>query len=60
MKIAISAAETSGDLIASALVKSLLELQPDCQIEGLVGDKMIDDEFTVDFQLKTVIENNKP
>ena len=42
MKIAISAAETSGDLIASALVKSLLEVQPDCQIEGLVGDKMID------------------
>ena len=42
MKIAISAAETSGDLIASALVKSLLEYQPDCQIEGLVGDKMID------------------
>jgi len=42
MKIAISAAETSGDLIASALVKSLLEIEPDCQIEGLVGDKMID------------------
>ncbi|SVC67831.1 uncharacterized protein METZ01_LOCUS320685, partial [marine metagenome] len=42
MKIAISAAETSGDLIASALVKSLLEYQPDCQIEGLVGDKMSD------------------
>ena len=42
MKIAISAAETSGDLIASALVQSLLEIQPDCQIEGLVGDKMID------------------
>ena len=36
MKIAISAAETSGDLIASALVKSLLEYQSDCQIEGLV------------------------
>jgi len=42
MKIAISAAETSGDLIASDLVKSLLEYQPDCQIEGLVGDKMSD------------------
>ena len=42
MKIAISAAETSGDLIASALVRSLLECQPDCQIEGLVGDMMID------------------
>ena len=42
MRIAISAAETSGDLIASALVKSLLEYQPDCQIEGLVGDKMSD------------------
>ena len=42
MKIAISAAETSGDLIASAIVKSLLEYQPDCQIEGLVGDKMSD------------------
>ena len=42
MKIAISAAETSGDLIASSIVKSLLEYQPDCQIEGLVGDKMSD------------------
>ena len=43
MKIAISAAETSGDIIASALVKSLLEYQPDCQIEGLAGDKMSDE-----------------
>ncbi len=42
MKIAISAAETSGDIIASSIVKSLLEYQPDCQIEGLVGDKMTD------------------
>ena len=42
MKIAISATETSGDLIASSIVKSLLEYQPDCQIEGLVGDKMTD------------------
>jgi len=42
MKIAISAAETSGDIIASALVKSLLELKSDCQIEGLAGDKMSD------------------
>lgn len=40
MNIAISAAETSGDLVASALVHSLLKLQSDCQIEGLVGDKM--------------------
>ena len=40
MNIAISAAETSGDLVASALVQSLLKLQSDCQIEGLVGDKM--------------------
>ena len=43
MKIAISAAETSGDIIASTLVKSLLEYQPDCQIEGLAGDKMSDE-----------------
>jgi len=43
MKIAISAAETSGDIIASALVKSLLEYQPDCKIEGLAGDKMSDE-----------------
>jgi len=43
MKIAISAAETSGDIIASALVKSLIEYQPDCQIEGLAGDKMSDE-----------------
>ena len=38
----LGAAETSGDLIASTLVKSLLECQPDCQIEGLVGDNMSD------------------
>ena len=25
-----------------------------------LGDKMIDDEFTIDFQLKTVIKNSKP
>ncbi|MGE4570104.1 MAG: lipid-A-disaccharide synthase [Gammaproteobacteria bacterium] len=40
MKIAISAAETSGDLVASALVKSLLELNLECHIEGMAGDKM--------------------
>ncbi|MCS5591593.1 MAG: lipid-A-disaccharide synthase [Gammaproteobacteria bacterium] len=40
MKIAISAAETSGDLVASALIKSLLELNPECTIEGMAGDKM--------------------
>ena len=40
MKIAISAAETSGDLIGAALVKSLIELNPDCQIEGLAGEMM--------------------
>ena len=40
MKIAISAAEASGDLVASALVKSLLELNPRCNIEGMAGDKM--------------------
>lgn len=40
MNIAISAAETSGDLVASALVKSLLELNPKCNIEGMAGDKM--------------------
>ena len=42
MKIAISAAETSGDLIASSLVKSLKSYKPDYEIEGLVGDKMIE------------------
>ena len=40
MIIAISAAETSGDLVASALVKSLLESNSECQIEGMAGDKM--------------------
>jgi lipid-A-disaccharide synthase len=40
MKIAISAAETSGDLIGAALVKSLIELNPDCQIEGMAGEMM--------------------
>tara|TARA_B110000240_G_scaffold129077_1_gene143430 strand:+ start:1 stop:1086 length:1086 start_codon:yes stop_codon:yes gene_type:complete len=40
MKIAISAAETSGDLIASSLVSALKLYQPDYEIEGLAGDKM--------------------
>ncbi len=43
MKIAISAAETSGDLIGAALVKSLIALNPDCQIEGLAGEMMSDE-----------------
>ena len=42
MKIAISAAETSGDLIASSLVKSLKILKPKYEIDGLAGDKMIE------------------
>lgn len=39
-KIAISAAETSGDLIGASLVKALKEQDPTLQIEGLCGDKM--------------------
>ena len=42
MKIAISAAETSGDLVASSLVSALKLYRPDFEIEGLAGDKMID------------------
>ena len=42
MKIAISAAETSGDLVASSLVSALKLSRPDFEIEGLAGDKMID------------------
>ena len=40
MKIAISAAETSGDLVASSLVSALKLCRPDYEIEGLAGDKM--------------------
>jgi lipid-A-disaccharide synthase len=40
MKIAISAAETSGDLIASKLVESLRSQNPQIQIQGLAGEKM--------------------
>jgi lipid-A-disaccharide synthase len=39
-KIAISAAETSGDLIGSTLVQALKTQDPDLQIEGLCGAKM--------------------
>lgn len=42
MKIAISATETSGDLIGSKLVAALKAQNPDIQIQGLVGDKMIE------------------
>ncbi len=40
MKVAISAAETSGDLIASKLIRSLKKQNPSVTIEGLAGDKM--------------------
>lgn len=40
MKIAISAAETSGDLLGSKLVASLIQQNPNVEIEGLVGEKM--------------------
>jgi len=39
-KIAISAAETSGDLIGSTLVQALKAQDSNLQIEGLCGDKM--------------------
>ncbi|WXU00097.1 MAG: Lipid-A-disaccharide synthase [Catillopecten margaritatus gill symbiont] len=42
MKIAISAAETSGDVIGAKLVAALKAQNPDVQIQGLAGDKMID------------------
>ena len=41
MKIALSAAETSGDLIASSLVVALKLNDSNCMIDGLAGDKMI-------------------
>jgi lipid-A-disaccharide synthase len=40
MKIAISAAETSGDLIAARLVKSLKSQNPELIVQGLAGEKM--------------------
>ncbi len=40
MRIAISAAETSGDMIGAALVKSLFELDSNCHIEGMAGEMM--------------------
>jgi lipid-A-disaccharide synthase len=39
-KIAISAAEVSGDLIGSTLIEALKKQDTDLQIEGLCGDKM--------------------
>ena len=42
MKIAISAAETSGDLLGSKLIASLMKQSPAIQIEGLAGEKMLD------------------
>ncbi|MCH9645231.1 MAG: lipid-A-disaccharide synthase [Proteobacteria bacterium] len=39
-KIAISAAETSGDLIGSTLIQALKMQDPTLQIEGLCGEKM--------------------
>ncbi|SFV60524.1 Lipid-A-disaccharide synthase [hydrothermal vent metagenome] len=41
LKIAISAAEHSGDLLASSLIKELKTQLPECEIFGLAGDKMI-------------------
>jgi lipid-A-disaccharide synthase (EC 2.4.1.182) len=41
MKIAISAAETSGDLLGSKLVESLKKQNPVIDIEGLSGEKMV-------------------
>ncbi|MBE8189600.1 MAG: lipid-A-disaccharide synthase [Candidatus Thioglobus sp.] len=40
MKIAISAAETSGDLLGGELLVALKKLNSDITIEGLVGEKM--------------------
>ena len=42
MKIAISAAETSGDLIASSLIVALKQNQPNCEVDGLAGNKMVE------------------
>ena len=41
MKIAISAAETSGDLLGAKLVESLKKHNPHINIEGLAGEKMV-------------------
>ena len=41
MKIGISAAETSGDLLGAKLIESLRKQNPDISIEGLAGDKMV-------------------
>ena len=42
MKIAISAVETSGDLISAKLVAALKMQDPNIQIQGLAGNKMIE------------------
>ena len=42
MKIAISAAETSGDLIGAKLVSALKAQNSDIQIEGMAGERMLE------------------
>ncbi len=41
MKIAISAAETSGDLLGAKLIESLKKQNPTIDIEGMAGEKMV-------------------
>jgi len=41
MKIGISAAETSGDLLGAKLIESLKKQNSDIGIEGLAGEKMV-------------------
>lgn len=40
MKIAISAAETSGDLLGAKLIDALIRQNPALKIEGMIGEKM--------------------
>jgi lipid-A-disaccharide synthase len=42
MKIAISAAETSGDLIGAKLVSALKAQNSDIQIKGMAGERMFE------------------
>ncbi len=42
MKIGISAAETSGDLIASKLIEAIRSQTPNAKFQGMAGEKMSD------------------